>query len=283
MYVHPGSEPPYFYKYKNEMLSFTRVGNSSFKADAVTIRRLSLKGSNKSWDSLISKYEMKDFSFSRLKSIYYSRAGKSFEDDMYQSWEICDAKGGITNAGLLLADDCPIRYSRLFCTRWTGKNMSGGSFDAEDSAEYQGNVLELLEAGEAFVKKHNHLKWKKLPNSRIDLPDYIERPIHEALVNAFVHRDYMEIGSEVHLDIFDNRMEITSPGGMVEGLPIQKRDLYHIASRRRNPYVADILHRLHFMERSGSGIKEIMDDYKAADNITDDKMPIFFRMSLILT
>ena len=276
LYVHPGSETPYFYKYKGEMVAFTRVGNSSVKADAVTIRRLSLKGSNKSWDSLVSEYSMKDFSFSRLKSLYHARTGKSFEDDMFQSWEICDSDGRITNAGLLLADDCPIKYSRLFCTRWTGNNMSGGSFDAVDNAEYQGNVLVLLEAAEAFAKKHNHLKWKKLPNSRIDLPDYIERPIHEALVNALVHRDYMEIGSEVHLDIFDNRIEITSPGGMVEGLPIQKRDLYHIASRRRNPYLADIFHRLQLMERSGSGIKEIMNDYKASANITEDRLPTFF-------
>ena len=276
LYVHPGSETPYFYKYKGEMVAFTRVGNSSVKADAVTIRRLSLKGSNKSWDSLVSEYSMKDFSFSRLKSLYHARTGKSFEDDMFQSWEICNADGRITNAGLLLSDDCPIKYSRLFCTRWTGNNMSGGSFDAVDNAEYQGNVLALLEAAEAFAKKHNHLKWKKLPNSRIDLPDYIERPIHEALVNALVHRDYMEIGSEVHLDIFDNRIEITSPGGMVEGLPIQKRDLYHIASRRRNPYLADIFHRLQLMERSGSGIKEIMNDYKASFNITEDRLPTFF-------
>ena len=262
--------------YGRGMVAFTRVGNSSVKADAVTIRRLSLKGSNKSWDSLVSEYSMKDFSFSRLKSLYHARTGKSFEDDMFQSWEICNADGRITNAGLLLADDCPIKYSRLFCTRWTGNNMSGGSFDAVDNAEYQGNVLALLEAAEAFAKKHNHLKCKKLPNSRIDLPDYIERPIHEALVNALVHRDYMEIGSEVHLDIFDNRIEITSPGGMVEGLPIQKRDLYHIASRRRNPYLADIFHRLQLMERSGSGIKEIMNDYKASANITEDRLPTFF-------
>ena len=67
------------------MLAFTRIGNSSMKADAVTIRRLALKGSNKSWDSLKSEYNMKDFSFSRLKSIYYSRVGKSFLDDMFQS------------------------------------------------------------------------------------------------------------------------------------------------------------------------------------------------------
>ena len=62
----------------------------------------------------------------------------------------------------------------------------------------------------------------------------------------------------------------------MEGLPIQKRDLYHIASRRRNPYLADIFHRLQLMERSGSGIKEIMNDYKASANITEDRLPTFF-------
>ena len=142
--------------------------------------------------------------------------------------------------------------------------------------EYKRDSRVAIYPAEAFAKKHNQLKWKKLPNSRIDLPDYIERPIHEALVNALVHRDYMEIGSEVHLDIFDNRIEITSPGGMVEGLPIQKRDLYHIASRRRNPYLEDIFHRLQLMERSGSGIKEIMNDYEASANITENRLPTFF-------
>ena len=50
----------------------------------------------------------------------------------------------------------------------------------------------------------------------------------------------------------------------------------HIASRRRNPYLADIFHRLQLMERSGSGIKEIMNDYKASANITEDRLPTFF-------
>ncbi len=49
------------------------------------------------------------------------------------------------------------------------------------------------------------------------MPEYPEQAVHEALVNALIHRDYMEIGSEVHIDIFDDRMEIYSPGGMFDG------------------------------------------------------------------
>ena len=98
-------------------------------------------------------------------------------------------------------------------------------------------------------------------------------------MNAFVHRDYMEIGSEVHLDIFDNRIEITSPGGRVEGLPIQKRDLYHIASRRRNPYLADIFHRLQLMERSGSGIKQIIELIGENSTITQKDLALQIGLS----
>ena len=61
------------------------------------------------------------------------------------------------------------------------------------------------------------MKWKKTPSGRDDMPDYPERAVFEALVNALIHRDYMIIGSEVHIDMYDDRLEITSPGGMIDG------------------------------------------------------------------
>lgn len=69
------------------------------------------------------------------------------------------------------------------------------------------------------------------------------------VVNAFVHRDYMVMGSEVHVDMFDDRMVIYSPGGMADGKPIQDRDIASIPSIRRNPVLADIFDRLGLMER----------------------------------
>ena len=47
----------------------------------------------------------------------------------------------LTNAGALIADESPIRWSRLFCTRWNGLDKSGGTMDALDDAEYSGSVL----------------------------------------------------------------------------------------------------------------------------------------------
>ena len=114
----------------------------------------------------------------------------------------------MTNAGALIADESPIRWSRLFCTRWNGLDKSGGTMDALDDAEYSGSVLSLIENGEAFIKRNARMMWRKTPNSREELPEYVERSYHEALVNALAHRDYLVYGSEVHIDIYDDRLEM---------------------------------------------------------------------------
>ncbi len=89
---------------------------------------------------------------------------------------------------------------------------------------------------------------------RIEFIDYPEDAVREAIVNALVHRDYNIIGSEVHIDMYDDRLEIISPGGMYDGKNIQEVDIDKVASIRSNPIVADIFSRLDYMERRGSGL-----------------------------
>ena len=76
-------------------------------------------------------------------------------------------------------------------------------------------------------------------------------------LNALIHRDYIVLGSEVHIDMFDDPVEITSPGGMFGGVSIQEYDIYSIRSMRRNPVIADLFHRMKYMERRGSGLRKI--------------------------
>lgn len=147
--------------------------------------------------------------------------------------------------------------------------------DALDDAEYTGSLITLLEEGEAFVKRNSHNGWFKAPDQRIELPDYPKRAVEEGIVNALIHRDYLVVGSEVHIDMFDDRLEIYSPGGMFDGINVQDRDLMQIPSQRRNPIIADIFSRLHFMERRGSGIKKIIKEYKAQYKYSDDLQPEF--------
>lgn len=82
--------------------------------------------------------------------------------------------------------------------------------------------------------------WKKTSNSSIEMSEYVDRSFSEALVNALVHRDYLISGSEIHIDIFDDRLEIYSPGGMPDGRVIQNIDISNLPSTRRNPILADI-------------------------------------------
>ncbi len=120
-----------------------------------------------------------------------------------------------------------------------------------------GNLLVLLREVEAFIKRHNIMSWEKKPTHRVEYRCYSERAITEALVNALVHRSYVELGSEIHVDIYDDRLTISSPGEMPHGnLPADVVS-QAVESHRRNPVVADVFGRMNLMERRGSGLREI--------------------------
>ena len=219
--VFKGEETPYYYSGDGTLEAFVRIGNESVRASATELKRLVLRGRNTSYDSQMTLYRVEDYAFSKLRERYKKWTGNSFDNKDLVSFGLADEGGFLTNAGALIADESPIRWSRLFCTRWNGLDKSGGTMDALDDAEYSGSVLSLIENGEAFIKRNARMMWRKTPNSREELPEYVERSYHEALVNALAHRDYLVYGSEVHIDIYDDRLEIYSPGGMPDGSMIR--------------------------------------------------------------
>ena len=85
---------------------------------------------------------------------------------------------------------------------------------------------------------------------------------------------YLEYGSEVHVDIFDDRIEITSPGGMPGDRKVQDYpNVRRIPSRRRNKSLADMFERMDFMERKGSGFKKLFEDYERLSVNLGKRMP----------
>ena len=273
--IFKGEETPYYYSGDGVLEAYIRVGNESVKATATELKRLVLRGRNTSYDSQISSYKVDDFAFSKLRERYKKWTGNSFDEKNLISFGLANEQGFLTNAGALIADESPIRWSRLFCTRWNGLNKSGGTLDAFDDAEYSGSVLSLVDNGEAFIKRNAKLMWRKTANSREEMPEYVERSYHEALVNALAHRDYLINGSEVHIDIYDDRLEIYSPGGMPDGSIIQDRDPLTVPSTRRNPVLADVFNRLGYMERKGSGFGKIIGGYEFQINYNASKKPSF--------
>ena len=273
--VYAGKETPYYYVGEGNMTAYIRLGNESVPADNITLKRLVLRGTNRSYDSLISNYKFTNMAFTKLRSVYKHKTGKDFEDSDYESWGIIDEEGNLTNAGALLADESPIRHSRVFCTRWNGLDKASGLIDAIDDEEYIGGLVNLLQDSMSFVSRNTKKAWRKTGNGRIEMPDYPDAAILEGIVNALIHRDYLELGSEVHIDMFDDRMEIYSPGGMPDGRKVQDLDLRNISSRRRNPIIADIFNRLKYMDRRGSGFKKILDSYEFQEHYTEEMKPEF--------
>ncbi len=274
--VESGTMTPYYYIGDGQQIAFCRIGNESVPATSNMLRELVLRGTHQSYDSLLSSYKFENYAFTKLRSVFHARTGKDFTADDYESWGIVNADGRLTNAGALLADESPVKHSRIFCTRWNGLDQAHGIMDALDDMEVSGSLIILLQEGLDFCRRNYKKMWYKTPNGRVELPDYPEESILEGLVNALIHRSYLEIGSEVHIDIFDNRIEISSPGGMYENKPVQDCDIMRVKSRRRNPVLADIFSRLKYMERRGSGFKKICQDYKLQSNYREERHPQFY-------
>lgn len=253
--IYPGLNTPYFYVDSGSRLAYKRIENQSVPVSRVDLINLSLKGEKRSYDSLPSDKGLSDVSFSDLSREYRERTSNEIEAKDLKSFGLVNEEGDLTIAGALFADGYQVYQSRVFCTRWNGLDKANGRMDALDDQEFEGNLLYLLSASLNFVKRNNKKMWKKGPVHRIEYPEYPERAVQEAIVNALIHRDYGVIGSEVHIDIYDNRLEVYSPGGMYDGTFVQDLDPYNVSSVRRNPVIADVFSRMNLMERRGSGLR----------------------------
>lgn len=148
--------------------------------------------------------------------------------------------------------------------------------DALDDKEFEGNLIYLFRSASDFIKNNSKVRFYKDVEYRVDKPDYTERAVTEALVNALIHRDYIVLGSEVHIDMYDDRLEISSPGGMFDGKAVQEHTIADIGSMRRNPVIADLFHRMKFMERRGSGLKKIISEIEKLPGYNESLKPIFY-------
>ena len=275
LHVNAGQETPYYYIGDKQRIAYVRIGNESVVADRIQLKGLVMKGSGRTYDCLPSSFRFEDMAFTKLKSVHYKRLQRSFVDSEFTSWGIVDENGNLTNAGALLADESPMRQSRIFCTRWNGLSMTSGLGEAIDDVELEGCVIGQLQDAVSFVRNNSHKKWWKENDHREELPDYPDRAVTETIANAIIHRDYMQMGSEVHIDMYDDRLEVYSPGGMMDGRLIQQLNPMTVPSKRRNPLLADFFSRLGLMERRGSGMKKIIDAYKQYEHLVNFHMPEF--------
>ena len=262
VHISGGANTPYYYVGDGNKVAYYRLGNESVSAPAAIVNELILKGLNQTFDALETKYIFSDYSYTLFEATYKQKTGNTVDKPRdYHSFGMLTAGDALTFVGALFADQCPVYQSRIFCTRWNGLKKGGLYIDALDNDEFNGGVISLLNDALKFVRHNSSVKWKKTGTGRIEMLDYPPEAVHEALVNALVHRDYLIQGSEIHVDMFDDRLEIVSPGGMPDGKRIQDLSIDDIASIRRNPVICDVFSRLKLMERRGSGLRKMVDEY----------------------
>ena len=261
--VQNGPAYPYYYAADGVRVAYVRHGDQSVEATARELNELILKGMNQTFDALPSPYRVGDVSFTLLAATFKNLRHEEFDlAKELPSAGLVTLDGQVTNGGLLLCDQGVLRQSRVFCTRWKGNCKGNIDEDALDDKEFQGaSLITLLQNAEDFIRNNSKNPWSIRGMRREERSDYPYKAVREVLVNALIHRDYQILGSEIHVDIFDDRLEIFSPGGMMNGQRIQDMDLHHIPSMRRNQVISDVFSRLDLMERRGSGIDRILNSY----------------------
>ena len=267
--VKTGTLTPYYYYQDGTRTAYVRVGNESVECNSQQLLSLVLKGTHMTWDSLPTQVDASKHSFIILANTFREQTHQEWNDKYLESFGLVTPDGKLTNAGLLFVDNCTVFQSRIFCTRWTGLYKD----DAISSVEHRANLVLLLKYGMDFIKNYTMSGWVKMPNYRLNLPDYSDRAIFEGLVNHLIHRDYTVMGGEVHIDIYDDRVELVSPGAMLDGTQIQDRDIYKVPSMRRNPVIADMFTQLDYMEKRGSGLRKMRELTEKLPNFLQGKEP----------
>jgi ATP-dependent DNA helicase RecG len=125
-----------------------------------------------------------------------------------------------------------------------------------DRKEFNGSIIENIDESLLYLRQHLQLRWQ-ITNANTQRQEILELPetaLREAIVNALCHRDYLQEGAQVTVEIFDDRVEIYNPGGLPKGL---KAEEFGTRSVCRNPLIASLLLRCHYIEKLGTGIDRI--------------------------
>jgi ATP-dependent DNA helicase RecG len=228
---------------------FVRHGVSSVPATDEMIRQMLRDSDGNTFDK--SRCANQDLTFAYAEE-YFGRSNIGFGDNHKRTLGLMDTDGYYTNAALLLSDQCA---HSIKCAVYDGVGKT--KFKARK--EFFGSILKQMDEAYDYFKLNNNQNSTFDGLKRVDHPDYPDYALREALLNTFVHRDYDYSGSTI-VNIFDDRIEFVSLGGLVKGITLE--DLFGGISQPRNGVIAAIFYRLELIEASGTGIPRIMESYE---------------------
>lgn len=249
--VQRGASRPYYIADKGLKPSgvYIRQGTSSVPASEDYIRQMIKETDGDSFEKLRSLNQNLTFNYANM---IFEKADINFSDIQKKTLGIIGEDNLYTNLGLLLSDQC---LHTLKIAVFEGKEKS----IFKDRKEFKGSLIKQVTEGFEYIELLNKTKATFEGLIRKDERDYPVEAIREALLNAVVHREY-SFGASTLINIYEDRMEFVSLGGIVSGLSLEAIMLG--VSQSRNEKLANVFYRLHLIEAYGTGIQKIILNYE---------------------
>lgn len=258
---------PVILKYKNIPSIFMRRDGFTNGATYEEIIEMSIKSKNTQYDVLVSDVKYNPEKFSMLRDFYREHnEGRELKEKALQSMGFYDEEGYLLNGAALFLDDYKDKKTEVQCSVFNGFNK--GSERIVTINRFNGNITSTISYIMDFVNQRMNHSMVKLNDVRKNIDAYPKRALFEGVINAIAHRDYYLDGTQIQVDMFKDRLEISSPGGFYRGEKFGKTyDLSGIISKRRNELITNVLVGCNVMEAAGTGFDKITEEYETADEI----------------
>ena len=248
--VQRGTERPYYIAKKGLRPEgvYVRQGYSSVPATDTAIRKMIKETDGDHFEEMRSLEQNLTFESAEKE---FAERNLLFGDVQKKTLGILNQDDIYTNLGLLLSEQC---VHTIKAAVFEGNNQS----IFKDRREFTGSLFHQMRSVYDYIDFHNKTRSTFDKLRRIDLRDYPEEAVREALLNSLVHREY-SFRASTFISIFSDRMEFTSIGGLVSGVALS--DIMMGISVCRNVKLANIFYRLELIEAYGNGIQKIMNAY----------------------
>lgn len=260
---------PVILKYNNTPSIYMRRDGFTNGATYEEIIEMSVRSKNTQYDLLVSDVSYDPGDFTGLQAFFREHQdeknkGKELKEKALRSMGFMDGKGYLLNGAVLFRDDYDGRKTGVQCSVFSGFHK--GSERIVTINRFNGNIQDTIEYIMEFVNQRMNHSMIKLGDNRINIDAYPQRALFEGVINAVAHRDYYLDGTEIQVDMFKDRLEISSPGGFYRGEKFGKTyDLSGVISKRRNELISNVLVACNVMEAAGTGFDKIMEEYADAD------------------
>ncbi|HCE77879.1 MAG TPA: AAA family ATPase [Lachnospiraceae bacterium] len=245
--VEEGMDKPYLYRGK----AYRRSDTATVEVDRTELRRLVLEGTNQTFEGLAARNQ--DLMFHDLEERLSEKLGvKKVDLDVLRTLGLYQEEGGYNNAAALLADQ----------NDFPGIDIAkfGSSIDIIEDRETLSGISVLQQLDGAITMYRRYYQQEVIRGMERETVEKVpETAFREAVVNALVHRQW-DVTPHIHVEMFDDRIDIVSIGGLPHGLR-EEDYLRGGVSTLRNPVLAGVFYRLHYIEAFGTGVRRIRTAY----------------------